>query len=806
MAVRGDEASPVNKGLLCVKGYHLPAMLYGEDRLTHPMLRDGDSWRQISWDEALDLIAEKFQEALDEKGPDGVAVYGSGQWTVFDGYAALKWVKGGMRSNNLDPNARLCMASAVMGFVTQFQSDEPMGCYKDFEVGDDFILWGNNMAEMHPVLFSRILESKRKRSGVRMVDIATRRTPTSDYADMYVEFRPGSDLALANGILHLLLKNDKIDRPFIKENLVFKRGIEDLEQIGYGCYGEQAERYTFKDKGRDSSLEELERFLRDYTPEKVSEISGVPVAQIHTLAGMYGDSNRGTVSTWCMGVNQHYRGTWMNNLINDLHLITGKISRPGNNPFSLTGQPSACGTAREVGTLSNRLPADMVVMNADHRKKAEEIWGLEPGTINPKPGYHAVDMFRALMRSDVKAIWIQTTNPWVTMPNLHRMDRKPGDGRFVVVSDIYPTPTTERADLVLPSAGWVEREGVFGNSERRTQQWNQLVPPPGEAKEDAWQIMEVARRMGMGHLFPWPEDDWHEAMFEEYRSFTLGIGKDLASYEQLKATRGMLWPVVDGKETRLPLRRRVRSVCEEEEGRPLLQGEGLRREGCVLAAPVSSAGRGARRRVSVLDGDRASAGALAHRLDDPPGQAAASGGSRSLRRAESHRRSGAGGEAGRSGATGQSTGLDGAAGVGRRTRQAAPGFGLRAVLRREPPDQRADAGRDGQHQQGAGLQEVGRSHREGLNHARPCDQDCCRHRLRVGRPRPHGESRRLLGGIPARRRRRGEEPGGRTCFTAGLRRRSAGDPPRELRHGLRELSRRRWRRGAGGRLLAALAP
>ena len=551
-AVRGDEAAPVNRGLLCTKGYHLPAMLYGKDRLKFPMRRkaDGHGFERIGWDESLDLIAEKFSSSLDQFGPESVAVYGSGQWTVFDGYAALKWVKGGMRSNNIDPNARLCMASAVMGFVTQFKSDEPMGCYDDFELGDDFILWGNNMAKMHPVLFSRILENKRKHPGVRIVDIATRRTPTSQFADLYIEIRPNTDLALANGILHLLMAHGKFNRAFIEENVIFKRGIEDLDEIGYGCYGEQADRYTFKDKGRDSLLEELDHFLTDYSPEKVSAIIGISIANIRNLADMYGDANRGTVSLWCMGVNQHVRGTWMNNLINNIHLLTGKISRLGSKPFSLTGQPSACGTAREVGTLSNRLPADMVVTNPEHRAKAEKIWNLPPGTIPAKPGYHAVDMFRALTRGDVKAMWIQVTNPWVALPNLHRFDRKPGDGRFIVVSDIYPAPMTAVADLILPSAGWVEREGVFGNSERRTQQWNKLIDPPGEATEDAWQIMQVARRMGMGHLFPWPEDDWHEAMYEEYRQFTLGHGKNLASYQYLKTARGVRWSVVDGRETR----------------------------------------------------------------------------------------------------------------------------------------------------------------------------------------------------------------------------------------------------------------
>jgi len=584
-AVRGDAASPVNKGLLCVKGYHLPAMLYGADRLTHPMRRVDGKLEQISWDEALDLIAEKFGDALRDHGPESVAMYGSGQWTIFDGYAALKWVKGGMKSNNLDPNARLCMASAVMGFMTQFQSDEPMGCYEDLDVAEDFVLWGNNMAEMHPILFGRVLENKRRNPGVRIVDIATRRTPTSDYADLFVLMRPGTDLALANGILHLLIKKGKVQESFVRENVVFRRGIEDLATIGYGCSEGQTERYTFKDEASEATFEDLEAFLEDYTPARVAEITGVSEATIDALATMYGDLERSTLSLWCMGVNQHVRGTWMNNLITNLHLLTGKISRPGNNPFSLTGQPSACGTAREVGTLSNRLPADMVVTNPEHRQRAEEIWGLPEGTINPKPGHHAVDMFRALARGDVKAMWVQTTNPWVSMPNLARFQRQPGDGRFVVVSDIYPTPSTDVADLILPSAAWVEREGMFGNSERRTQHWNQMVAPPGGAREDAWQIIEVAKRMGMGHLFPWPDDNWHEPMFEEYRTFGLGIGKDLASYQELKASRGLLWPVVDGKETRYRYAAGYDPYVTKAEGVEFYKAKGYGKRAAVWLRP-----------------------------------------------------------------------------------------------------------------------------------------------------------------------------------------------------------------------------
>jgi nitrate reductase NapA len=556
VATEADGRSEVNRGINCVKGYFLSKIMYGADRLTTPLLRMKNGrydkhgeFAPVSWDRAFDEMATQWKRVLKEKGPTAVGMFGSGQWTVWEGYAASKLFKAGFRTNNIDPNARHCMASAVGGFMRTFGIDEPMGCYDDIEAANAFVLWGSNMAEMHPVLFSRILETKRVKPGTRLIDIATRRTPTTDYADMHVLFKPGTDLALANGILHLLVAQGRIHTAFIDENVVFRRGIEDLKQIGYGCFNDQAERYTFEDQPRPSSLEELTTFLQDYTPDKVSAISGVPVEQIEALAAIYGDLPRGTVSLWCMGVNQHVRGTWMNNLITDLHLITGKICRPGANPLSLTGQPSACGTAREVGTSSNRLPADMVVTNPDHRAEAEHIWNIPAGTISATPGPHAVDMFRALKRGDIKTMWIQTTNPWVTLPNRSRFDRTPNDGKFIVVSDIYPTPTTAIADLILPAAAWVEREGVFGNTERRTQQWNKMVDPPGEAREDAWAVIQVAKRMGLGNLFPWPDDNWHEPMFEEYRRFGVGHGKDLASYAQLRETRGMVWPVVNGKET-----------------------------------------------------------------------------------------------------------------------------------------------------------------------------------------------------------------------------------------------------------------
>ncbi len=543
VAVQGDQLSPVNKGLLCIKGYSLPGILYGEDRLTKPLIRSNGKFKEASWEEALDLVAGKYKEALEKFGPEAVAIYGSGQWTITDGYAALKWFKAGLGSNNIEGNARLCMASAVSGFITTFGADEPMGCYDDFEKADAFVLWGNNMAEMHPVLFSRILERKRTAPWVQIVDIATRRTPTTEFATMHLSMEPQSDLALANAIARIIINSERYDRDFINKHCLFQRGKEN---IGYGL----EDNFQFQEEPKSISFDEYKSYVQKYTPEYVEKISGLPAGKIRQLAEIYADKFTKVVSLWCMGFNQHNRGTWINNLVYNLHLLTGKICQPGSNPLSLTGQPSACGTVREVGTLCHRLPADMVVTNPEHRAKAAKIWNVPVEKINPKPGYNTVEMFRAFDRGDIKVLWTQTTNPMVTMPNLIRYRTgAQKEGRFLVVSDVYPTPTTEIADVVLPAAMWVEREGFFGNTERRTQHWHKMVEPPGEARPDSWQTVQVAKRLGYGYLFPYNEATLDKELFEEYRLFTLGTGHDLATYEQLLAARGLRWPVVNGRET-----------------------------------------------------------------------------------------------------------------------------------------------------------------------------------------------------------------------------------------------------------------
>jgi nitrate reductase (cytochrome) len=543
VAVRGDPESSVNRGLACVKGYHSVQMLYGSDRITRAMVRRDGRLVEVPVAEALDLVAAKLKETVEAHGKDSVAIYGSGQWTIPAGYVASKLFKGAIGTNNVDANARLCMSSAVTGFMSTFGMDEPMGCYDDIDHADVFVLWGANMAEMHPVLFSRMLERRQKQPGTRIVDLGTRTTRTSYAADRALLFHPQSDLAIANAICHEIVARGWVDREFVRRHVAFKRGKTN---IGYGLEDD----FRFSDEAQDAGWDDYVRFLEDYTPERAAAISGMPAEDIRWLASLYGDRTRRVMSLWCMGMNQHTRGTWINNLVYNIHLLAGKISTPGNSPFSLTGQPSACGTVREVGTLTARLPRGSVT-NEDDRRFAAGIWGVPVENIDPKPTHHAVSMFRALDRGEIRFLWIQVTNPMVTMPNLNRYRAAAErEGRFIVVSDVYPTPTTDVADVVLPSALWIEAEGLFGNAERRTQHFARMVAPPGDAMSDSWQLVEVARRLGYDRLFPWDEAGHVEGAWNEYIRFHAGPKHEMAPLAELKARHGVMWPFVDGRETK----------------------------------------------------------------------------------------------------------------------------------------------------------------------------------------------------------------------------------------------------------------
>jgi nitrate reductase (cytochrome) len=561
VAITGDRQAEVNKGLLCVKGYHVGHILYGKDRLTTPLLRKDGKLVPISWDEAVETIAKRILAA-----PAKFAMYGSGQWTIPEGFAANKFMKGGLSNNHIDPNARLCMSSAVTGYISTYGVDEPYNCYDDLDHCDVLILWGNNFAEMHPVLFSRFIDRKLNGDKITLVDLTTRHTRTSERADHVLLFQPQSDLAIANCIAQQVIAADAVATDFVAKHCTFRKP-----------WLKPGEPQTLM--GQPCTFDEYKQYVAEYTPEHVAKMSGLSIEQHKLLGSLFADKSKRILSLWCMGMNQHTQGTAINNLVHGIHLLSGHWGRLGDGPQSLTGQPSACGTVREVGTLCHALPGDLRVDVKEQAENAEKLWHLPPGRINPKPGHHAVLMWEkfctpATEGGDIDTIWVQATNPGQSLPNLHKLfdGKQKLPGKFLIVSDVYPTATTELADLILPSALWVEKNGVFGNSERRTQQWFKMVSPPGDARDDCWQTIAVARKLfdlgfpGMKDnegkfLFhmsdsagkeveAWKWENYYgkvnvdEKLYDEYRPFTLIKHKDVAPYQELTKARGLRWPVV----------------------------------------------------------------------------------------------------------------------------------------------------------------------------------------------------------------------------------------------------------------------
>ena len=610
VATQGDPDAPVNKGLNCIKGYFLSKIMYGKDRLTQPLLRKKNGkydkegeFTAVSWDEAFDVMAEKWKDAL-KKDPTYVGMFGSGQWTVWEGYAASKLMKAGFRSNNIDPNARHCMASAVGAFMRAFGIDEPMGCYDDLEHADVFVLWGANMAEMHPILWSRLTDTRLTKENCEVHVLSTFEHRSFELADNGMVFEPQSDLAIANYIANYIIQNKAYNKEFVENHCNFKKTPTD---IGYGLRPEHPLQKAAKNpnKGKLSGItfEEYAASVAPYTLEKASKMSGVSKKKLEKLAKAYADPNKKVASYWTMGMNQHTRGVWMNGLVYNIHLLMGKISEPGNSPFSLTGQPSACGTAREVGTFAHRLPADLVVKKKPHRDFSEKVWKLPEGTIPPKPGYHAVLQNRMLKDGKLNAYWVMCNNNAQAAANFNE-ETYPGyrnPANFITVSDPYPTVSAMAADLILPTAMWVEKEGAYGNAERRTQFWRQQVQAPGDAKSDVWQLMEFAKRFKMSEVWPadllakmpeykdktmyevlyengqvnaYPVEEVKDSegnvyendeskhfgyyiqkgLFEEYRMFNsapdiIKKGHEMAPFQTYHEARGLRWPVIDGKET-----------------------------------------------------------------------------------------------------------------------------------------------------------------------------------------------------------------------------------------------------------------
>ncbi|MFJ8886619.1 molybdopterin-dependent oxidoreductase [Streptomyces sp. NPDC102402] len=505
----GDKEHPTNRGRLCTKGATSAEMLAAPGRLTTALVRADRSEEPAPspMDTAVKETARRLRAIVDEHGPDALALYVSGQMTLEAQYLANKLAKGFVRTSWIESNSRLCMASAGSGYKLSLGADGPPGSYEDFEHADTFLVIGSNMADCHPVLFLRLME--RVKAGARLIVVDPRRNATADKAGLFLRIRPGTDLALLNGLMHLLVENGHTDPEFIAEHT--------------------------------EGWEAMPGFLRDYTPAAVAGITGIPEADIRLAARWIGEAGE-WMSCWTMGLNQSTHGTWNTNALINLHLATGALCRPGSGPFSLTGQPNAMG-GREMGYMGPGLPGQRGLQSGGDRAFVEELWGLEPGTLRTDAaGAGTVDMFRRMSEGEIKACWIICTNPVASVANRRTVIEGLEAAEFVVTQDVFAdTETNAYADVALPAALWGETEGVMINSERNLTLARQAADPPGEAWPDWRIIARIACEMGYEESFGYSSA---EEVFEEIkRAHNPATGYDLrgVSYERLRRTP-VQWP------------------------------------------------------------------------------------------------------------------------------------------------------------------------------------------------------------------------------------------------------------------------
>ncbi len=507
--VRGDRAHPSSKGKVCVKGGTIAESL-DKDRLKYPMMRDSldQPFRRVSWDEAFNKIVSRIQEVKVTMGVDGICMYGSGQFQTEDYYIAQKLFKGCLGTNNFDANSRLCMSSAVAGYIQSFGSDGPPPCYDDLELTDCAFLIGTNMAECHPIVFNRLRVHHKKNRQVKMIVVDPRTTPTAAAADLHLAIKPGTDIDLLNGIAHLLMKWGELDTLFIDE---CTQGFPQYAEV-----------------------------IRHYPPELVARRCGIRIDHLEQAAKYWAESQR-VLSLWSMGINQSTEGTAKVRTIINLHLMTGTIGKPGSGPFSLTGQPNAMG-GREAGGLCHILPGYRLVKNPQHRAEVEQLWQIPAGSINPNPGKDAWAMITGLETADVGLLWIAATNPAVSMPDLARTKKALLKSPFTVYQDAYyPTETAAYAHLVLPAAQWGEKTGVMTNSERVVTLCSKFRQPLGEAKAD-WEIFaEVGRRLGFTKEFNLTNS---AAVYNEFVQLTKDRPCDMSglTHGRLRQQGAIQWP------------------------------------------------------------------------------------------------------------------------------------------------------------------------------------------------------------------------------------------------------------------------
>ncbi|WP_420036549.1 molybdopterin-dependent oxidoreductase [Streptomyces sp. cg28] len=523
----GDKEHPANRGRLCTKGATTADLLAAPGRLTTALVRPARDAapEPAAVDAAVRETARRLRAIVDAHGPDALAFYVSGQMSLEAQYLANKLAKGFVRTNQIESNSRLCMASAGTGYKLSLGADGPPGSYDDLDRADAFLVIGSNMADCHPVLFLRMME--RVKAGAKLIVVDPRRTATATKADLFLQVRPGTDLALLNGLLHLLYENGHTDPDFIA-------------------------RHT-------EGWEELVPFLADYSPAAVAEATGLAEDDLRTAARLIGEAGEWT-SCWTMGLNQSTHGTWNTNALINLHLATGAICRPGSGPFSLTGQPNAMG-GREMGYMGPGLPGQRSVLVDAEREFVEDLWQLDRGTLRADGvGRGTVEMFRKMADGDIKACWIICTNPVASVANRRTVIEGLEAAEFVVAQDVFAeTETNAYADVVLPGALWTETEGVLINSERSLTLARPAVDPPGEARADWELIAAVAREMGYADGFSYTSA---EEIFEEIRrAWNPVTGWDLrgASYERLRATP-VQWPAAHAEG---PARNPIRYVGED---------------------------------------------------------------------------------------------------------------------------------------------------------------------------------------------------------------------------------------------------
>ncbi len=510
VASRPLASHPVNRGKLCPKGLSEHYTIDAENRAKYPLLRKNGKLARVGWDEALDTMIERFRATQAKYGSDSLGVLSTGQLVTEEFYALGKLVQLGFGTNNYDGNTTLCMASAVSGYKISFGSDGPPGCYEDLEHADVVLLIGANIADNHPIL-CQYLDSNPRRS---LIVADPRVSKTAMMANLHLPLKPRSDLALANGIAHILIRHGLINRAYI-----------DLHTSGF---------------------DELARFLEAYPPPRVAEITGLSEELLYKTAFLYGRARAGFIG-WTMGVNHSTLGTVTVNALCNLALLTGNIGRAGAAPFSITGQCNAMGT-REAGFASS-LPGYRKFDSAEDRKELAGLWGIDEARLPAKRGLAYPDIVEAAVGKKIRALWIIATNPLVSFPNQDVLRQSLGNLDFLVVQDGYhPTPTTEFADLVLPAAIWGEKEGTYTNSERRVSKVNKAVEPPGEVRSDFDIFLAVAAKLGCREeLFGgWrcPED-----AFNEWARVSRGRLCDYSgiTYQALAEQGAMQWPRPEGQ-------------------------------------------------------------------------------------------------------------------------------------------------------------------------------------------------------------------------------------------------------------------